>query len=109
MMYADEAARDYVLFSNGPAGKARYIEVKGRPDEGGVELSANEWLKAEQLGEDYWLYIVTNALTSPSLHLVQDPVHRLGREEAVSQVQYRIAREGWGRVAEATTEYRVSD
>jgi hypothetical protein len=29
---------------------------------GSVELSANEWLKAEQLGDEYWLYVVTDTL-----------------------------------------------
>jgi hypothetical protein len=100
-------ARGYDLLSTGPAGEIRYIEVKGRAGEGAVELSANEWLKAEQLGKDYWLYIVTNALISPSLHMVQDPAHRLNREEVVAQVRYRVREEGWQRVAELATTYTV--
>jgi hypothetical protein len=83
----------------------RLSAVPGRAGGGAVELSANEWLKAEQLSEDYWLYIVTDALSSPSLHLVQDPARRLGREEVVPQVRYRVREEGWQRVAESTTEY----
>jgi superfamily II DNA or RNA helicase len=101
-------ARGYDLLSRGPDEGIRYIEVKGRAGVGAVELSANEWLKAEQLGEDYWLYIVTDALRSPTLHLVQDPAHRLGREEVVPQVRYRVAHEGWNRVAESAAEYQVS-
>ena len=101
-------ARGYDLLSRGPNGQVRYIEVKGRAGVGAVELSANEWLKAEQLGENYWLYIVTEALKSPALHRVQDPAHRLSREEVVPQVRYRVAHEGWGRVAEAAVRYEAS-
>jgi superfamily II DNA or RNA helicase len=98
----------YDLLSRGPTGEVRYIEVKGRAGVGAVELSANEWLKAEQLGEAYWLYIVTDALTSPGLHVVQDPAHRLAREEVMPQVRYRVAQQGWRRVAEQGPEYQVA-
>jgi len=60
-------ARGYDLLSKSPAGQVRYIEVKGRAGVGAVELSANEWLKAEQLGADYWLYIVTDAQVAVAL------------------------------------------
>jgi len=97
--------RGYDLISHSPEGDRRYIEVKGRAGMGAVELSANEWLKAEQLGPAYWLYIVTEALDTPQLHLVQDPAHRLQREEVVPQVRYRVTTEGWGRVAETANAY----
>jgi superfamily II DNA or RNA helicase len=100
--------RGYDLLSRGPNGEVRYIEVKGRAATGAVELSANEWLKAEQLGLDYWLYVVTEAVRSPSLHLVQDPAHRLSEQEVVPQVRYRVAQEGWHRVAELPAEYKVN-
>lgn len=100
-------ARGYDLLSESPDGQVRYIEVKGRAGVGAVELSENEWLKAEQLGADYWLYIVTDALKSPSLYLVQDPAHRLPREEVVPQVRYRIAQQGWNQVAEQPIEYKA--
>ncbi len=99
--------RGYDLVSHGPAGELRYIEVKGRAGVGAVELSANEWLKAEQLGQDYWLYIVTDAAHTPRLYLVQDPAHRLQREDVVPQVRYRVTTEGWGRVAESVGEYKI--
>jgi hypothetical protein len=94
----------YDLLSTGPGGEVRYIEVKGRAGVGAVELSANEWLKAEQLGADYWLYIVTDALNRPALYLVQDPACRLPGEEVVPQVRYRVTQQGWHRVAEAAVE-----
>ena len=100
--------RGYDLLSRGPGEEVRYVEVKGRAGVGAVELSENEWLKAEQLGEAYWLYIVTGALQAPALHLVQDPAHRLPREEVIPQVRYRVAQQGWGRVAERVSEYDTS-
>jgi superfamily II DNA or RNA helicase len=100
--------RGYDLMSYSPEGDVRYIEVKGRAGVGAVEISQNEWLKAEQLGAQYWLYIVTDALESPALYLVQDPAHRLPREEVVPRVRYRVAQQGWHRVAEPAVEYKVS-
>jgi superfamily II DNA or RNA helicase len=101
-------ARGYDVYSRGPGGEVRYIEVKGRAGVGAVELSENEWLKAEQLGEDYWLYVVTDALDAPALHPVQDPARRLRREEVVPHVRYRVTQEGWHRVAESAVVYQVS-
>jgi hypothetical protein len=101
-------ARGYDLLSHGPAGAVRYIEVKGRASVGAVEMSANEWLKAEQLGDSYWLYIVTDALEAPALYIAQNPAQRLPREEVVPRVRYRVRQEGWRQVAEPAVEYDVS-
>ncbi len=98
----------YDLIGHGPEGQIRYIEVKGRAGVGAVEISANEWLKAEQLKEDYWLYIVTDAIKAPALYVVQDPAHRLPREEVIPQVRYRVRQQGWHRVAEPAASYDVS-
>jgi hypothetical protein len=56
----------------------RRIEVKGRQRGQPVRLSINEWLKARQLGESYWLYVVWDP-TTPNRELVpiQDPGNRL--------------------------------
>jgi hypothetical protein len=70
--------------SLGPADPAtgqrpvRRIEVKGRQRGQPVRLSINEWLKARQLGESYWLYVVWDP-TAPNRELVpvQDPGNRL--------------------------------
>jgi len=52
----------------------RAIEVKGRVEMGDVEVSANEWAKACNMREGYWLYAVYNCATaSPRLVRVQDP------------------------------------
>lgn len=70
--------------SLGPADPAtgqrpvRRIEVKGRRRGQPVRMTANEWLKARQLGDTYWLYVVWDP-TSPDPELVPipDPGHRL--------------------------------
>ena len=38
-------------------------------------------------------------------YLVQDPARRLPREEVVPQVRYRVAQQGWYRVAESGSEW----
>lgn len=109
--YPDDVSaqsRGYDVYSTGPDSEVRYIEVKGRARTGAVELSENKWLKAEQLGGDYWLYIVIHALDAPALQVVQDPARRLPREEVVPRVRYRVSQEGWGRVAETPTDYDMN-
>jgi hypothetical protein len=99
--------RGYDLLSHGPGDDVRYIEVKGRAGEGAVELSENEWLKAEQLGADYWLYVVVNCGSTPALYVIQNPAHRLPRQEVIPRVRYRVTREGWDQVAEAVEAYET--
>ncbi|MDD4270964.1 MAG: helicase-related protein [Thermoguttaceae bacterium] len=52
----------------------RAIEVKGRARSGDVEVSSNEWAKAANLRDGYWLYVVYDCATpAPRLVRVQDP------------------------------------
>lgn len=52
----------------------RCIEVKGRAGTGEVEISANEWAKACNLRDRYWLYVVYDCATpNPRLVRIQDP------------------------------------
>jgi len=52
----------------------RCIEVKGRAGAGDVEVTDNEWARACNLREDYWLYVVYHCSTpTPQLVRVQDP------------------------------------
>ncbi len=49
------------------------IEVKGRARIGDIEVSANEWAKACNMRQAYWLYAVYDCATpSPRLVRVQD-------------------------------------
>ena len=50
------------------------IEVKGRAGEGGVEMTENEWRRASNLRDEYWLYVVLDCATDhPQLFRVRDP------------------------------------
>lgn len=61
-----------ILSRKGP--DERGIEVKGRAATGDVELTENEWSRAINLRERYWLYVVFDcASPQPRLVRVQDP------------------------------------
>lgn len=57
----------------------RLVEVKGQVGSlGPVTLESNEWAQAMQRGREFWLYVVTNCETAPSLSVVvQDPAGSL--------------------------------
>ena len=77
----------------------RYIEVKGRATDGDVCLTANEWIKAQRFGKDYWLYIVTHCKSEPKLHMIQDPASKLCPKEEVKIVRYMVGGKDWKRAA----------
>jgi Superfamily II DNA/RNA helicases, SNF2 family len=76
-------------------GEVRYIEVKARSDESYVELTMNEYLKARQLKEKYWLYVVCNAQTSPTLYIINNPAEKLKMDKRVVDVRYVVPPEEW--------------
>jgi hypothetical protein len=56
------------------SGKSRRIEVKGRKKAEAIRLTENEWRKARQLRDSYWLYVVWEPQVSPAVPvLVQNP------------------------------------
>lgn len=56
----------------------RAIEVKGRAGIGDVELTENEWSRACNSRDRFWLYVVYDCGTpNPRLLRVQDPFYRL--------------------------------
>lgn len=66
------------LLSHRPGGEKRCIEVKGRRAVGDIELTENEWAKAANLRQDYWLYTVYDCATAhPRLLRVKDPFVKL--------------------------------
>ncbi len=68
----DHPGFDILSFRAGS--QQRCIEVKGRVDAGDVEITDNEWGRACNLREEYWLYVVYYCGTStPQLVRVQDP------------------------------------
>ena len=89
----------YDLHSQSADGKQRRcIEVKGRAGEGGVNLYVSEVVTAGRLGDEYYLYIVTNCTSAtPKLHIIQNPALQLGAE--VKAVQFQVSLEAWRAVA----------
>ena len=75
------------LLSLHPSAERRAIEVKGRAGSGSVSMSDNEWAKACNLRDGYWLYVVFDCATPhPRLVRVRDPFGKLlarGRESIV--------------------------
>jgi hypothetical protein len=62
-----------------PVQGIRRIEVKGRKRGQPVRLTTNEWYKATQLGDTYWLYVVWDPLANPDPVplMVQNPAKYL--------------------------------
>ena len=66
------------LHSKRAEGDERAIEVKGRAGVEAVELTENEWAKACNLRDRYWLYVVFDCGSpSPRLARVRDPFGKL--------------------------------
>ncbi|MFQ6061342.1 MAG: DUF3883 domain-containing protein, partial [Thermoplasmata archaeon] len=92
--------KGYDISSKDSEGNFRYIEVKARAIEGAVALTPNEWLMAQRLGNEYWLYVVTNAFKKAELYLIQNPASKLSPEKEVSIVRYVVR--DWKENAEGT-------
>jgi hypothetical protein len=61
-----------------PTGETLAIEVKGRAEIGDIELTENEYIKACNLRDRYWLYVVYEcARAVPRLLRIQDPFGKL--------------------------------
>nr|MDW8080323.1 helicase-related protein [Candidatus Calescibacterium sp.] len=92
----------YDIRSEGPDGTVRYIEVKARAQTGPVVFTPNEWLKAKRLQEEYWLYIVENAASTPRLFTIQNPAAKLNPQKVIEVVRY-IA-DDWKKTVETEGE-----
>ena len=61
-----------------PNGEERAVEVKARARVGDIEVTENEWAKACNLRDRYWLYVTYDCATAqPRLIRIQDPFVRL--------------------------------
>jgi superfamily II DNA or RNA helicase len=81
--------------------ETRYIEVKARKDIGNVALTCNEWFKAKRFRDEYWLYVVVNAATNPTLYLIRNPYENLNVQEKVEVVRFLVPVGEWKKKAEA--------
>jgi len=80
-----------------PVGGIRRIEVKGRTRGQAIRLTTNEWYRAAQLGDSYWLYVVWDPLVEPNPipMMIQNPVKQLdyAKREVVAARYYDIPAE----------------
>jgi superfamily II DNA or RNA helicase len=80
-----------------PVTGIRRIEVKGRRRGQPVRLTTNEWYKATQLGDSYWLYVVWDPLNSPNPEplRIQNPAKHLdhAKREIIAARYYDIPAE----------------
>ncbi|MGQ9467934.1 MAG: helicase-related protein [Anaerolineae bacterium] len=77
----------YDIRSEG-GGETRYIEVKAFATTGDVRFTPHEWQMAQRLGDEYWLYVVGNAVSEPRLYQIQNPAARLHLEPEMGVVGY---------------------
>ena len=77
-----------------PVEGIRRIEVKGRTRGCSIRLTTNEWYKATQLADSYWLYVVWDPLgTSPELVVIRNPAAKLDHvEKEIMAAQFMISR-----------------
>ncbi|MGY4707427.1 helicase-related protein [Candidatus Bipolaricaulota sp. J31] len=85
----------YDIVSQG-AGETRYIEVKAFATSGPLELTPHEWQMARRLGDQYWIYVVEDALVEPRLTPIRDPVRTLPSPQEVVDVVKVVIRD-WRR------------
>lgn len=75
----------------------RRIEVKGRKKGHPIRLTTNEWFKATQLGDSYWLYVVWDPLENPDAEpiRIQNPAQKLDhvKREIIEKRFYEIPAE----------------
>jgi superfamily II DNA or RNA helicase len=80
-----------------PVTSLRRIEVKGRKLGQTIRLTTNEWYKAVQLGDSYWLYVVWNPLNKPDAEplRIQNPAKHLdhAKKEVVAARYFDIPAE----------------
>ncbi len=65
----------------------RYIEVKAFENTGIVEMTENEWKTAQKLKDNYWLYVVENALNEPKKNIftIRNPSERFKEVKIIRQ------------------------
>ena len=88
------AAPDSQTGYRDPVTGVRRIEVKGRRRSRPVRLTTNEWYKAQQLGDTYWLYVVWDPLENPDAIplMIQNPAKHLdyAKKEIVTARYYDV-------------------
>jgi len=77
-----------------PVKGIRRIEVKGLKKGVTIRLTVNQWYRAVQLGDSYWLYVVWNPLNNPKPTplCIQNPARHLdhAKKEVVAARYFDI-------------------
>jgi superfamily II DNA or RNA helicase len=91
-----------------PVEGVRRIEAKGRTRGRSIRLTTNEWYKAAQLGDSYWLYVVWNPLNDPDPEplRIRNPVKYLEHAKREIVREYDISAQA---IEEAARQQREND
>ena len=77
-----------------PVTGVRRIEVKGRKRGQPIRLTTNEWYKAQQLRDTYWLYVVWDPLDNPDATpvMINNPTKHLdyAKKEVIAARFYDV-------------------
>jgi SNF2 family DNA or RNA helicase len=91
-----------------PVEGIRRIEVKGRTRGHPIRLTTNEWYKAAQLGDSYWLYVVWDPLNNPDSEplIIRNPAKHLdhAKREVIAARHYDIPAQAIEAAAQAARE-----
>jgi SNF2 family DNA or RNA helicase len=91
-----------------PVEGIRRIEVKGRTRGHPIRLTTNEWYKAAQLGDSYWLYVVWDPLKNPNREplIICNPVKHLdhAKREVIAARHFNIPAQAIEAAAQAMKE-----
>jgi hypothetical protein len=87
-----------------PVTGVRRIEVKGRKKDQPIRLTTNEWYRATQLGDSYWLYVVWDPLENRDAEpiRIQNPAQELDhvKREVVAARFFEILASAIGEVGQ---------
>lgn len=76
-----------------PTQQVRAVEVKGLlGDLEGITLEQSEWSQAQQLGDRYWLYVVTNCATDPKVAIrMQNPASKVDDPRSYQRFPIKVS------------------
>lgn len=74
----------------------RCIEVKSFRTTGSPKITSHEWVTAEKMQDNYWLYVVENTMDDPTITQIQNPHERFKDTAAKEKViNYRYVINDW--------------
>lgn len=89
--------KGYDIVSEG-INEKRFIEVKSFKETGPLEITSHEWIVAQKLGNNYWLYVVENVENNEKITMttVNNPFTVFSDvSQKISLLQFKILIEQW--------------